>query len=79
MSRNGGSPGEDRVVESPVADTGRSGFLPIKTNWFDRLFIGVMGHVALNLLWMRFLEDSISLTVGTVLGLIWIVIVIRWG
>lgn len=65
--------------EAPVESVGRKGFLPIETNWFDRLFIGVIGHVALNLLWMRFLEDSISLTVATVLGILWIVVVVRWG
>lgn len=67
------------ATEAPVQSTGRKGFLPIETNWFDRLFIGVIGHVALNLVWMRFLEDSISLTVATVLGIVWTVVVIRWG
>jgi len=52
----------------------------IETNWFDRLFIGVVGHVALNLLWMRFLEPhGIPLFVGTALGLIWIIVVAKWG
>jgi len=32
------------------------GFLPIETNWFDRLFISVVIWVALSLLWMRFIE-----------------------
>ena len=58
---------------------GRKGFLPIDTNWFDRFFIGVMGHVALNLLWMRFLEQSIPLIVGTILGIVWIMVVMKWG
>jgi predicted small integral membrane protein len=71
--------GREPAVRSPVQDTGRVGFLPIKTNWFDRLFIGVVGHVGLNLLWMRFLEDAIPLAVGTILGIAWIVIVQRWG
>jgi predicted small integral membrane protein len=69
----------ENVMGSPVEDTGRKGFLPIRTNWFDRLFIGVVGHVALNLLWMRFLEGAIPLAVGTILGVAWIVIVLRWG
>lgn len=65
--------------EAPVGTAGRRGFLPIETNWFDRLFIGVISHVALNLLWMRFLEPSIPLFVATALGIVWIVVVIRWG
>ena len=55
------------------------GFLPLDTNWFDRFFIGVIGHVALNLLWMRFLEQSIPLIVGTILGILWIIYVIWKG
>lgn len=34
----------------------KPGFLPIETNWFDRLFIAVVLWVALSLLWLRFLE-----------------------
>lgn len=32
------------------------GFLPIETNWFDRLFISVVIWIALSLVWFRFLE-----------------------
>jgi predicted small integral membrane protein len=35
--------------------TARTGFLPIHTNAFDRVFIGTVIFVALHLLWMRFL------------------------
>ena len=34
----------------------KPGFLPIQTNWFDRLFISVVIWVALSLLWFRFIE-----------------------
>ncbi|MBY5320297.1 MULTISPECIES: DUF2160 family membrane protein [Rhizobium] len=34
----------------------KSGFLPIETNWFDRLFISIVIWVALSLFWMRFIE-----------------------
>lgn len=34
----------------------KPGFLPIETNWFDRLFISVVIWVALSLFWMRFIE-----------------------
>ncbi|WP_244631191.1 DUF2160 family membrane protein [Aureimonas sp. ME7] len=45
------------------------GFLPIVTNWFDRLFIGIYLFVALELFWMRFLEQSIPLTVCHILAI----------
>ena len=32
------------------------GFLPIETNWFDRLFISVVIWVAMSLFWFRFIE-----------------------
>ena len=46
----------------------RSGFLPIVTNWFDRVFVGIYLFVALELFWMRFLEQSIPLVVCHVLA-----------
>lgn len=70
---------QNKVINHPVKHSGRKGFLPIETNWFDRFFIGVMGHVALNLLWMRFLEATIPLIVGTILGILWIIYVIWKG
>ncbi len=58
---------EDReTVRQP---TRRTGFLPIRTNWFDRLFVGIYLFVALELFWMRFLEQSIPLTVCHVLAI----------
>ena len=44
---------------SPIAVPERTGFLPIVTNWFDRVFVGIYLFVALELFWMRFLEQSI--------------------
>jgi predicted small integral membrane protein len=71
---------QNEVINHPVEHSGRKeGFLPLETNWFDRFFIGVMGHVALNLLWMRFLEAYIPLIVATVLGILWIIYVIWKG
>jgi predicted small integral membrane protein len=49
--------------------TARTGFLPIHTNAFDRVFIGTVIFVALHLLWMRFLEAHIPLYVATVIPL----------
>lgn len=54
----------------------KEGFLPIRTNAFDRVFISVVLFVAIHLFWMRFLEASLPLWVGTVLSLVlaqWIV------
>jgi predicted small integral membrane protein len=68
-------------VQTPTAPqhTDRRGFLPIKTNRFDRIFISVVCYVAIHLLWMRFLEAYLSLWVATVLSLILAVIIIRRG
>jgi predicted small integral membrane protein len=55
-------------IEQPVVE--RRGFLPIETNAFDRVFIGVLVFVALHLFWMRFVEFVLPLGVATVLSLI---------
>ena len=36
----------------------RKGFLPIESNWFDRIFISVVLWVALSLFWFRFMEPA---------------------
>jgi predicted small integral membrane protein len=54
----------------PVAGKSeRTGFLPIATNWFDRVFVSIYLFVALELLWMRFLEQAIPLAVCHVIAL----------
>jgi predicted small integral membrane protein len=61
-----------------ATDAPREGFLPIETNMFDRVFIGVVIWVALNLVWMRFLEDFIALPFATLLYLpVFVFIVLR--
>ena len=62
-----------------MAENGRKnggGFLPIRTNLFDRIFIGVVIFVAIHLFWMRFLEAHISLYVATAISLVvgWIIV-----
>ncbi|PSJ56792.1 DUF2160 family membrane protein [Kumtagia ephedrae] len=59
----------DEEAGTLAATPERTGFLPIVTNWFDRVFIGIYLFVALELLWMRFLEQAIPLTVCHVLAL----------
>ena len=48
----------------------RRGFLPFDTNPFDRVFVSIILMVAIHLLWMRFLEEYITLTLATILTLI---------
>ena len=55
------------------------GFIPLKTNWFDRLFIGVISYIALQLFWMRFLESLISINFGIGIGVMWIIFIIWKG
>lgn len=62
-----------------TAAPGRPGFLPIVTNWFDRLFIGIYLFVALELMWMRFLEQSFPLWVCHVLALVLGVLIVWKG
>ena len=58
----------------------RSGFLPMKTNLFDRIFIGVVFLIALSLIWMRFLEPKgFSLWISTGISLIIGIIIARKG
>ncbi len=55
------------------------GFLPIKTNAFDRVFISVVCLVAIHLLWLRFLEATFPLWVATILSLVLSYIIMRYG
>ncbi|MEZ5669442.1 MAG: DUF2160 family membrane protein [Alphaproteobacteria bacterium] len=59
--------------------TKRPGFLPIVTNWFDRLFISVVLFVAIHLLWMRFLEQALSIYVATALSVALGVLIVSRG
>jgi predicted small integral membrane protein len=56
-----------RIDEPKSVDRG---FLPIETNAFDRVFIAVMIFVAVNLLWMRFLEAALPLYWATLVSLV---------
>ena len=69
----------DEEAKEVEAAPARHGFLPIATNWFDRLFIAIYIGVAMELLWMRFLEQAIPLWVCHILVLALGVIVIRKG
>ena len=56
------------------------GFLPIETNWFDRLFISVVIWVALSLFWFRFIEPAgLSIWISNAIALALAVIIITKG
>lgn len=58
----------------------RPGFLPIETNWFDRLFISVVLWVALSLLWLRFLEPlGLPIWICVAISVVLAVVIIRRG
>jgi predicted small integral membrane protein len=72
----------DVAVAAPVEPTipRRRGFLPIETNAFERIFIGVVLFVALHLLWMRFLEPvGLSIYIATALSVVIGAIIIARG
>ncbi|MEM1129287.1 MAG: DUF2160 family membrane protein [Pseudomonadota bacterium] len=58
----------------------RQGFLPIETNWFDRLFISVVIWVALSLFWFRFIEPlGVNIWISNVIAIALAVFIIRKG
>jgi predicted small integral membrane protein len=71
----------DEAVESPPESGGsKPGFLPIETNWFDRLFISVVIWVALSLLWFRFMEPmGLSIWISNVIALAVAVAIVSKG
>ena len=69
----------DEEAQAAEARQPRTGFLPIATNWFDRLFITIYIGVAMELLWMRFLEAALPLWICHILVLALGVFIIRKG
>ena len=69
------------VVEAPAPVPGRkAGFLPIETNWFDRIFISVVIWVAVSLFWFRLIEPlGLSIWISNVLVLGLAVFIVRKG
>ncbi len=63
----------------PVLDEAH-GFLPIRTNWFDRCFISVVIWVALSLFWFRFMEPlGLSIWISNAIALALAVYIVRKG
>ena len=69
------------IEENEAATPGiRQGFLPIETNWFDRVFISVVLWVALSLFWFRFLEPlGLSIWLCLAISVIAAIFIIRKG
>lgn len=69
-------------VAPPVVKTGRKGFLPFRTNTWDRFFVSVLCYVAISLLWMRFVEPYLfagSIWIAVALSIALAVFIIRRG
>ena len=57
--------------------TERRGFLPMATTRGDRLFIGLLGAAWIHLGWM--MGSDQALWVGSIIALIWFLVVMRFG
>ena len=68
------------MSNEPEYEEVEPGFLPIETNWFDRLFISLVIWVAVSLFWMRFIEPfGLSVWVSTALCAALGVYIVRKG
>ncbi|NVK35073.1 MAG: hypothetical protein HWE23_11375 [Rhodobacteraceae bacterium] len=67
-------------ADTPEYVAQKHGFLPIETNWFDRLFISVVIWVALSLFWFRFLEPvGMSIWISNVIAFALTVFIVTKG
>ncbi len=62
-------------LKSPSVE--RKGFLPIKTTRGDRLFIGLLSSAYIHLAYLAITDAT--LWIATIISVIWMVIVMRWG
>jgi len=62
-------------IRTPTVE--RKGFLPIPTTRGDRLFIGLLAAAYLNLTWAGLTD--MQQWIGTVIGFVVLLIVMRWG
>ncbi len=71
---------QEESRQSPVDASPHVGFLPIETNWFDRIFISVVIWVAVSLFWFRFVEPlGPSIWISNVIMLVLAIIIVRKG
>ncbi|AZZ95271.1 MULTISPECIES: DUF2160 domain-containing protein [Hahella] len=62
-------------LKSPSIE--RRGFLPLLTTRGDRLFIGLLGSAYIHLAFVGF--TSMAVWIATIISLLWMGIVMRWG
>lgn len=62
-------------IVSPCVE--RRGFLPLATTRGDRLFIGLLSSAFIHLAFVAL--TSVSIAIATVLCVIWMIILMRWG
>lgn len=62
-------------LKSPTRE--RKGFLPIKTTRGDRLFIGLLSAAYIHLGWLAFTDAA--LWIATIISVVWLLILLRWG
>ncbi|MFI8480975.1 DUF2160 domain-containing protein [Pseudomonas sp. NPDC078700] len=62
-------------LRSPCVE--RRGFLPITTSRGDRLFIGLLGSAYLHLMVIGVTDWSVW--IASVLSVVWLLVVMRWG
>ncbi len=66
--------------DAPKTAPKSNGFLPIETNWFDRLFISVVIWIALSLFWFRFMEPmGLSIWISNAIAAASAFVIIRKG
>ncbi len=68
-----------KVLDDPLPQSERKGFLPFDTNLFDRYFVSIVCLIAIHLLWMRFIEAFIPIGFATVISLVLAYAIIRRG
>ncbi len=65
------------IWEIAQPTTERRGFLPMSTTRGDRLFIGLLGAAWIHLGWLMGTEQA--LWVGSIIAVIWFLVVMRFG
>lgn len=51
--------------------------LPLTTTRGDRLFISLVGAAYIHLGWLAFTDAA--LWIGSIIALVWLIVVMRWG
>lgn len=67
------------IVEIVYPTVERRGFLPLTTTRGDRLFIGLLSTAYIHLFWVGVFPADWPLWGATILGFVWIAVLLRWG